>query len=316
MKSFKKNEIALVICSNRLEEPLKIFNGFSGIKIVFVSQIKNNAQKRNLSKNFEILYDNKSGVSNAKNLAISCLLKDKKTKLIIFTDDDCIPTNNWIEEILRSFSINKEIDLLFGQTKVYQPHRHTSERCFSAFKKATTKLPQLGDLHWREIGYSNNMAIKADVFEKIGLFKVWLGPGSIGQAAEDAEFILRSQIAGCTIDYNKRMIVYHNKWLKNEEVGRQQRIYAIGGIAAYAFFYFQGVSECKKGLVAQLNTSKKRIYREAKKIIKYYSKKHTLLLLKEILAVVKGLLIGIWFAYSISTTERENVVKKFYKKTK
>ena len=46
--------------------------------------------------------------------------------------------------------------------------------------------------HWENVGFGNNMVIKACVLKKIGLFKEWLGPGSISSSAEDAEIINRS----------------------------------------------------------------------------------------------------------------------------
>lgn len=95
-------------------------------------------------------------------------------------------------------------------------------------------------LHYQRIGFGNNMAIRASVLREIGRFKEWLGPGSIGGNAEDAEIALRMLVKGYKILYNPNMLVYHNKWLNNKEMKKQNLSYICGEMACYGYFHFHG----------------------------------------------------------------------------
>ena len=90
------------------------------------------------------------------------------------------------------------------------------------------------------------MAIKAKVFQKEGLFKEWLGPGSIGSNAEDAEMINRCLIKGYKIGYDPLMIVSHDKWLNREQMIRQDWSYDCGGMACYGWFALSGFKFAKQ----------------------------------------------------------------------
>lgn len=63
-----------------------------------------------------------------------------------------------------------------------------------------------------------NMSFKREVFEKVGLFDIRLGPGAAG-FSEDTEFSMRARKAGFKIGYTPRAIVYHE--LNPNRYGRE-----------------------------------------------------------------------------------------------
>ncbi|MDH5533140.1 MAG: hypothetical protein OEX81_01795 [Candidatus Pacebacteria bacterium] len=93
--------------------------------------------------------------------------------------------------------------------------------------------------HWLEVGFSNNMAINRTIFNKVGYFKEWLGPGSIGRNGLDAEFILRCLLSGKSIYYNQKSICYHNSWFKISDFIYKNIDYELGGLLAYGYHYFK-----------------------------------------------------------------------------
>jgi GT2 family glycosyltransferase len=233
-------------------------------------------------------------------------------------DDDCIINKNWAQYAVKTLD-NRTISLVYGQTKPYQPNKHKGQFCPSTFKKnpnifsVATKL----DRHWVNVGFDNNVAMKRRIIDNIGGYKKWLGPNSIIPAAEDAEFILRAQIAGYKIAYNPKMIVYHNKWMSKHDHENLIEDYTLGGITAYAFYAFQGVTECRRIMLEHVKFYFYKIKADVKKII--INPVHVGPNLKNIIHMIhdltKGILTAFVFSKIIPIPEKENVVKRFYKTT-
>jgi len=85
------------------------------------------------------------------------------------------------------------------------------------------------------------MAFKKEVFNKIGDFREWLGPGSIGSNAEDAEFALRCLIKGYKLFYDPNIVVYHNCWLTKKLFRKRRLSYICGEVACYSYLGFCGL---------------------------------------------------------------------------
>jgi cellulose synthase/poly-beta-1,6-N-acetylglucosamine synthase-like glycosyltransferase len=82
------------------------------------------------------------------------------------------------------------------------------------------------------------MAFRKEALHATGGFRQWLGPGTIGQAAEDAEISMRLLLHGRTLAYEPNILVYHDKWLTTRGARRQQIPYARGETACYGYYYF------------------------------------------------------------------------------
>lgn len=187
---------------------------------------------RNYRRNCTYIKTNEIGLSRGRNLGI----RYATGSVCVFTDDDCIVSKNWLRSIQHSFQNNPDISAVFGST---YPYRLSYKKGFgvpSIFAR-TRELRILNPCaHFKYIGYGNNMAIRSKVFAQEGNFKSWLGVGSIGASAEDAEYALRLLLRNHRILSTPTVRVYHDRWLPIRQLRKQQLLYAKGEEACYGYF--------------------------------------------------------------------------------
>ncbi len=307
-----KPTLTLVVCSNR--EGVVYPNIWKEVlrdarlaKIVLVTQGSANSYTNHQSKVVHIKLTN-----TGRSRAINRGLDEVHTELVGLTDDDCYLDKDWVSKAVVTLS-DPLIALVYGQTHAYHPEEHTGQICPCTFTKKPNKFTVTSHIsrHWIDVGYDNNAVIKKQVFDAIGRYKWWLGPGSIGHNAEDAEFILRALIARHTIAYNPSMIVYHNKWLTIAEAKHQAHSYLCGGIAAYGFYGLLGVSECREVMQSYIAETFQGITDEMKALI--HARRSPPGFLYDVFAdlyhVCWGLLIAFFFAKITPIPPVENVVK-------
>lgn len=311
------NKLSLLVCSNRENSPyLQIWKDVYKqnllSKIILVTQEKANSYKE---RGLKILYI--KTYDKGRSRAINRGLKKINTSLIGLTDDDCILDKRWATEGAKSIK-KYSSDLVFGRTLAYKPKNNPNKICPCTFIKQPNKPSVTTQVcrHWIHVGFDNNAVIKSKVFDKIGGYKWWLGPGSIGEGADDAEFILRALVAKFKIAYNPSMVVYHNKWLTQQEWKQILRVYMCGGVAAYGFYAFQGVKECKPVLKEYVHNTINGVFRDTKACFEKPSlfKAPFNNILLELFYLAKGLLLAFIFAKLVPIPEKEDVVKKFYAK--
>lgn len=273
-------------------------NSFKDFEIIIVDQsnkteiISANKLLTHLSSRIRYFQNFEKGAGRAKNFALAKV----KGQIIAFTDDDCLVDKDWLKNIYKAFKSDKNIKSVFGRVLPYQPQLNQGKICPCVFTHNKPRIIDEPMKHWRNIGFGNNMAFRREIFRKVGGFKIWLGPGSIGSNAEDAEFALRCLIKGYKLMYNPQMIVYHNRWLTQEEYRRQCLSYACGEVACYGYFAFQGHRFAKKVVVDNFKDS----YWEFRKAVKSFLlfKKGSVKLLFEnfekFIFRLRGLLIG-WY---------------------
>jgi hypothetical protein len=110
------------------------------------------------------------------------------------------------------------------------------------------------------------------------------------------------------------MIVYHNRWLDMQEKEKLERVYMSGGVAAYAFYAFQGVKECQTILFQYFFDMCHLIFDQCKKIIKDFAFSEISKIFLNIYFFAQGFFIAFIFAKILPIPEKENVVKRFYNK--
>ena len=97
-------------------------------ELVVVDQSENLITKNSLKKirNNKIKYfhQDSKGLTKARNLGI----KKANGSLLVFTDDDCIVSRNWLTKIYKIFQY-KHIEIVFGQTLPYKPFLHKNQYC-------------------------------------------------------------------------------------------------------------------------------------------------------------------------------------------
>ena len=306
------NKLTLLVCSNReginfADIWEKVINDRRLDKIVLVTQGNANNYNNRQSKVLHIKLTN-IGRGNAVNRG----LEEIHTKFIGLTDDDCFLHKDWVSQAVKTLN-NPSVFLVYGQTFPYRPEKNKGKQCPCTFTKTPNRYSVVSHMHkhWIDIGFDNNAAIKKDLSDKIGGYKWWLGPGSIGKNAEDAEFILRALISKHNIAYDPKMVAYHNKWLTQSEWKRALQIYLCGGVAAYGFYAMLGVKECRLVTKSYIYETVQGIIREIKEYLHKpsspaYLIKHTL---ANLYYLSRGLIIAFLFAKIIPIPDRENVGK-------
>ncbi len=242
-------------------------NPFKQFEIIVVDQSKNqdsyNLFQQYYSDRIRYIKTPTKGKSNALNIGINKARGD----IIALTDDDCIVSPGWLESIYTTFLNNSTIAGVFGKTLPYKPGANPKKRCPSTFNSKEFRVITKPRLHWKYIGFGNNASFRQAVFSTLGGFKSWLGPESIGSNAEDAEISLRCLIKNKTLIYNPDVLIYHNKWLTNGQMKKQNLSYTCGETACYGYFYFQGYSFAKPIILANVRDNYIRTRRLLKKIL-------------------------------------------------
>lgn len=207
--------------------------------------------------NLKHIHSDTVGISIARNSAIMIAKND----IIAFTDDDCIVSKKWIEQIHKKFSENPEIKIIFGMTKAYQlsdyelvtyniiKHKYgfdwqgytkDGKRCFAIILKQNEQIFTKTCLPYANFGSSNNMACCCEIFKEYGLFSELFGAGSRGISAEDTEFQYRLLLSNVPIHYSPDIKIMHNNWLDYKSAQSQLDRYTCGTSAVFLYYGLRG----------------------------------------------------------------------------
>lgn len=305
-KANKKLSLATVIVSkDRQEKLLQCLksiekNTLLPNEIIIVnkgSKFPSFGKFKKLKNRIKVISESDKNLSKGRNTGV---LKTN-SEIICFTDDDCLVSPDWFEKIENSFRENTNCFGVFGQVFPYETEKHPNAFCPCIFIKKKSEVISQPCPHMTEIGYGNNMAFRADVFHELGLFKLWLSIGSIGKSAEDAEFALRLLICNKKLFFNSEMIVFHNRWLSQQQLKQQSLNYVCGETVCYGYFAFQGYkfanliiydaffdSFCQFKLIVK-NILKLRINKSLFIDIYYF--------IAQLYFRLKGLGIGLWYSF-------------------
>lgn len=243
-----------------------IINTYRNFELIIIDQNTDDTTKAHIQslhdKRITYLRCQIGGKSAALNMGI----RVAHGTILAFTDDDCIVTPTWLHTIAKAFNTTT-CDAITGKTLPFQPENHVSHTCPCTFVSNYKKRISEPTPHYAEIGFGNNFAVRTPVMKRLGEFKQWLGPGTVGQAAEDAELFQRLLILKNTIVYCPDSIVYHNKWLTDNQLHAQMLIYARGELACYQYFSIQGYKFAYDVVHTSLSNSGRRITRQVKNFL-------------------------------------------------
>lgn len=282
----------IIATKNRQEDLIRVLrslerNTFKNFEVIVADQSTtpkhiDTTQFPNLPKLIHVLVP-----SGGKSTALNYALSKARGRLLAFTDDDCIVSPKWVSVISQIAHTHTRQSAFFGRTVPYKPRVHNERTCPSIFTNTKRVIISAPTPHFQSIGFGNNMAIRKSAIESSGLFKTWLGPGSIGSNAEDAEMSIRLLIQHHTILYEPTMIVSHNRWLTNDQMLAQTRSYTCGETACYGYFAFQGFSFAVPIVKSSFHTIIRQIA----------SGKQVLHELRHLLVGLWGLVVALWFTW-------------------
>ncbi len=216
--------IVVAICTHNrhkyLIDALKSFKGLKehSFKLVVIDSSDEKLGKSEQKLADAYIYDKtKKALSLKRNIAMTRF----KSDILIFTDDDCIATPEWISELAKEFSDGR-VACVTGRTVPFRGYEGSDyEKKFSFDKvggqrKVIQRHIGLQNL-WR-FGHGNNMAFHTSIFKKVGLFDNDLGVGSKGLRAEDVDMFYRIYKSGYRIIYNPNAVILHKHLTKKEDM--------------------------------------------------------------------------------------------------
>jgi GT2 family glycosyltransferase len=196
------------------------------------------------------------GLGRARNVAIEAA----RGEVILFTDDDCITTAHWIEDVLEAFESHPQVSAVFGKVLGYgQPGdgvvhhlvrkahgtgtyatRRDGRRCEAVVGFERPRVFRSVCAPHQNVGSGNNMGLKKRRLAAIGGFCPLLGPGARLRNSDDTEFIYRMLRHGHRVLYSPKPLVYHNRWLDKTEHLCLEKTQTLGKAAVYTFYRLKG----------------------------------------------------------------------------
>lgn len=166
----------------------------------------------NRIENIKIIFNPENkGLSYSRNIGI----KYSTGSIVAFIDDDAIPSSGWIENIIDTFSEDKNIGAVTGDiTPLWE------DNDMSWFPK---------ELYWMiscsyimtpttktefERGFGTNMAFRREIFDKVGYFDTNFGiNGKKWVGGEDTDMFLRLKNINLKVIFNPNVRVQHRIYL-------------------------------------------------------------------------------------------------------
>lgn len=144
-----------------------------------------------------------------------------ETEIVAFTDADCIPEPDWLENALAVLDADQSIDLIAGKISLFwQGAKPTAvERCDSLF------FLQQDDYADAGFGATANVITRRNVFDAIGIFDATLMSGG------DKEWTKRATRAGHKLVFGPNVVVKHPARGSLVEMLRKSKRIA-GGVVA------------------------------------------------------------------------------------
>lgn len=167
-----------------------------------------------------------------KTPALNSVLSEISCPFIAFTDDDCRPDENWLTNILETFTHHPEVSVVSGPVIDAHPPRdlHPSLRGLS--RPEAQSFQGTGWRPW-EIARGANFAVRRSLFGAVGSFDSTFGPGSLIPAGEEAEWLLRVLERGFTIRYEPSVGVTHDRaTMRRSEMAVHEYYVSTGGLIA------------------------------------------------------------------------------------
>jgi GT2 family glycosyltransferase len=144
-----------------------------------------------------------------KSAVMNEAVRRAKGEVLAFLDDDVVVDQSWLEE-LEGFFQNGN-GYLIGQGVIRIPASESQDPEIRCLLQRYRTVPQLefdrGEEHLHSLNGAN-IAIRHEVFDRVGGFAERLGPGASG-TSEDVELARRILQAGMKISYMPSAIVYH-----------------------------------------------------------------------------------------------------------
>ena len=171
------------------------------------------------------------GACRARNLG----WRAARHHLVAFTDDDCLPGEQWLARIAGAFAGAPDAAFLTGRVLPAPDGETGAPRRLAGRAQLSVSL-QLDD-RARPItapeeadgaGHGANMAWRRPALDTLGGFDEALGPGAPLRAGEDADLLWRALRHGMAGIYEPAATVFHRQWRSRRRQLAAYYAYGIG----------------------------------------------------------------------------------------
>jgi glycosyltransferase involved in cell wall biosynthesis len=161
-----------------------------------------------------VLEEQTPGAYAARNTGI----QRARAPLIALTDADCVVDRDWLRSVREGME-DPAIGILVGHCR-YPSNASLALHVLGAYENAKVEyvIDRCAPAH--HFAYANNMAVRASVFEELGLFKEW-------RRAADSELVhrLASSRPDLRLAYRRSMRVTHMEFLHARGRARRLSLY-------------------------------------------------------------------------------------------
>ena len=192
-----------------------------------------------------LLYEARPGLSAARN----CALADLKGQLFIFTDDDCLMDQDYINAALRHFTKDDTPALRGGRVELGDPGDWPVSISNGKEILRWHKSKRQGD-YTRLNGclMGANLMMSSAIYEKLGKFDERMGAGKDIPSAEDTDYVFRAYLADFVVEYVPECLVHHfHGRREKQQVRKLMAGYGQGIGALYAKYFFAFPYFCRQG---------------------------------------------------------------------
>ena len=144
--------------------------------------------------------------------------------MIAFTDADCILSNDWIENILKSYEANAELMIISGKTYGYLPGNVIEKFMALEWHWIDSKREKIcareSKISLKDCALFRNSAYRPEVFDRVGILDE-----KFLFAGEDADFRIRLMKKNIKVNFNSDLAVFHKDRSRLKQILKQIFLY-------------------------------------------------------------------------------------------
>jgi len=161
--------------------------------------IVENLKSKYSADNLKIVNQKNQGPAHARNKGVKCATSN----IILFTDSDCVPLKNWVEEMVKPFENDKTVAGVKGA------YINTNPSSYAKFVQIEfeNRYQYLKTFKYIKFIDTYSAGYKRDIFLNAGGFDITLKKPHV----EDAEFAFRLNQKGYKFVFNENAKVIHLK---------------------------------------------------------------------------------------------------------
>ncbi|MGH2492724.1 MAG: glycosyltransferase family 2 protein [Candidatus Limnocylindria bacterium] len=214
MKNLVSPQVSVIVCTKGRPRVLRecigsvLANDDVEIELVVVDQSPESASREVVQGFAERRLVLIRTTTTGKSRALNAALRRVRADVVAFTDDDCTVPTGWLARALEVFAKHPDAGIVFGALAAmpHDPGRVFVPMFLPDRYRLITRESLRGPL---DTGVGANMFVRRSVFDRIGGFDEWVGPGSRFRSGDDHDLALRALRAGFSLIQDPTNVVVH-----------------------------------------------------------------------------------------------------------